>query len=138
MTLVLRRIERGEIDHERWWLLVAGCLVALTLLAHARPERGQLVCPIKAVSGIPCASCGSSRALEAVVRGDLQGAVRLNPLAALGLVALGLWLTQAAVAMALGLPRWRVEWNEADIVTVRWLAVLGVLVNWLYLVLDGR
>ena len=50
-----------------------------------------LPCPLRSVTGIPCPLCGMTTAAQALVRGDLDGAVSANPfvllLAALTVVA---------------------------------------------------
>lgn len=44
---------------------------------HALP----LLCPIKIVSGYPCPSCGSTRALTKITQGRFSEAFLLNPIA---------------------------------------------------------
>ncbi len=54
-------------------------------------------CPLRALTGIPCAFCGMTRATLALGDGDVAGALALHPLAPLVLVAtLGLSLAIAA------------------------------------------
>ena len=38
-----------------------------------------LVCPFRALTGIPCPGCGMTHALLAIAGGDLQGAFHFNP-----------------------------------------------------------
>ncbi len=138
MTLTRRFVAPGEVDHERWWLLVAACLVGLVLVAQGRPALAFPLCPLKALSGLPCAACGSLRALDALVHGDVARAIRMNPLATLGLVTLFAWLAHAAMAMALGWPRWRIASGDSDLLPLRWATALSVALTWLYLIVDGR
>jgi hypothetical protein len=47
------------------------------------------------VTGLPCPSCGTSRSVISLLRGDFTGAVRINPLgilAAFLLVLFPLWM----------------------------------------------
>lgn len=63
--------------------------------------RGIVVCPVWLAFGVPCPTCGVTRALLALAQGDLAGYVRCHPLA--------LFLA-AAVLLALHhrpLRRWR-------------------------------
>jgi hypothetical protein len=48
-------------------------------------------CPVAALLGVPCPGCGLTRAVLALVAGDIDGAMRLHPLAPV-LVVFGLWL----------------------------------------------
>ena len=51
-------------------------LIAAVLLMHF----SGIGCPIRWLSGIPCAGCGMSRAALALAHGHVQEAVRLHPL----------------------------------------------------------
>ncbi|PYQ15275.1 MAG: DUF2752 domain-containing protein, partial [Acidobacteria bacterium] len=46
------------------------------------------VCYLKALSGLPCPTCGSTRAAGCLAHGDLLGAFGMNPLATVVLLAL--------------------------------------------------
>ncbi|MCF6351391.1 MAG: DUF2752 domain-containing protein [Cyclobacteriaceae bacterium] len=43
-------------------------------------NNGITVCFIKNVTGIPCPSCGSTRAVEALIHGNLLESITLNPI----------------------------------------------------------
>lgn len=108
-------------------------LVALLDLDH----RAFGVCLFKLVTGFPCLSCGTTRALGQLAHGDLAGALAMNPLftsGALLLLALGLLetalLTRGRV-LRLGL--------SAGQVRAAWmLLAAGALLNWAWLVAQGR
>lgn len=64
------------------WLLIAlaavGSSVALYyIFAAADPTRR--VCPLLNLTGIPCPSCGGSRAFARLLAGDFAGSLTLNP-----------------------------------------------------------
>lgn len=67
------------------------CAAALGLAWHF----DLLPCPWASLLGIPCPGCGLSRAAALLVRGDLEGALRLHPLSPL-LVPLVLAVTARA------------------------------------------
>ena len=95
------------------------------------------VCFFKAVTGWPCATCGSTRALARLFHADLAGAWGMNPLAATGMMALLPW---GAADLAL-MPRGRalrVELGPAAARAARAGIVAAVVVNWVYLVAAGR
>lgn len=75
--------------------------------AHLRPATSILValgsaivlvaigwrCPLLLVAGIPCPTCGMTRALRLVLHGDLAGATRVHPL---------VWLAVPVTALFIG------------------------------------
>jgi hypothetical protein len=74
-------------------------LIALLSLAVARfvPVLSvPFVCPLKALAGIPCATCGMTRAFVALAHGEVAAAFAASPLGAL--LAGGLWLLALADA----------------------------------------
>lgn len=95
------------------------------------------VCLFKALTGLPCPTCGSTRAVGRLVHLDLAGAIVMNPLATIGALVLLIW---AVVDFAL-LARGRaldVEVGRPLSRLVRLLAVTAVAANWLYLLASGR
>lgn len=95
------------------------------------------VCVFKLTTGLPCLTCGSTRALARLAEGDLAGAWRMNPLAAAGALGLLPWAAADLVLMlrrrALGL-----ELSPFAARTARVLVVVAALANWAYLVAAGR
>lgn len=94
-------------------------------------------CYVKTLSGVPCPTCGSTRALGQLAEADLSGAFAMNPLATLGGLVLLLW---GAADLAL-LPRGRALGLEIRSPLGSWLrivTILAILANWIYLVAAGR
>jgi hypothetical protein len=58
------------------------------------------VCLFKEVTGIPCPSCGATRSLMLLMRGDVRGAFLMNPLGfllAAALVVVPFWILSDVV-----------------------------------------
>jgi hypothetical protein len=95
------------------------------------------VCLFKAMTGLPCPTCGSTRVLGRLVHLDLAGALAMNPLATAALVALAVWAVAdfgllargRALDVEVGRPLGRI---------VRLAAAGAVLANWVYLLAAGR
>ena len=119
-------------------ILAACALVAVAMVALLHLDRLPFsLCVFKAVTGIPCMTCGTTRALARLARLDLAGALAMNPLAAAGTLALVPW----AVADLALLPRGRavsLELSPAGARAARIAAVAAVLANWAWLVAAGR
>jgi len=99
-------------------------------IAHALPP-----CALHQWLGVPCATCGSTRAMLALTHGDVLRALAWNPLVTLAALVLVLGLAAPAwVALRAPLPRlagpWPLGWRIAA-----WL-LLGA--QWIYLIAMRR
>lgn len=94
-------------------------------------------CAIKSMSGIPCATCGSTRAFARLFDLDLAGALAMNPFTTIVALGIAAW----AIADAALLPRGkalRVSFSPTVGRWVRILAFTAFVVNWIYLLAVGR
>lgn len=116
------------------WAGVAVALIALSPVG-ARLATGLPACPIRVWLGIPCLTCGSTRAALALASLDPIASLGFNPLAALGWIGLigGGLIAGGLAALGGPLPRMRFRPTLAH----RLLAVAILLVNWVYLVRAG-
>ena len=114
------------------WGAVAAALVALSPLAP-RLAAALPACLFKRLTGLPCPTCGATRAALALARFDFAAAFAVSPLAAAGwslLVAGGLAAGVASLA--------RVELREPNLPRpVRWFLLAAFLANWAYLIWSG-
>ncbi len=114
-------------------------LLALAFLPLDFLSRFVGQCQFHAWTGIPCLTCGATRAIVAMGAGRFLEALRANPLLTAG-VALTILYTPAAWLLWLGkLPRPRLRIPSAG---ARWavagLAVGLLVAQWLFLILDHR
>ena len=117
--------------------LAIGVLGAAAVAVLHLDRLPILVCLFRAATGIPCLTCGATRAAALLATGNLSGAFAMNPLATAGALALVPW----GLADLVLLPRGRalaVELAPSAAWAARRLAVAAVLVNWGYLVATGR
>jgi len=95
------------------------------------------LCVFKGLTGLPCPTCGSTRALGRLFVLDFRGALAMNPfttvvaavLAAWALADLALLRSRRALGLEVSPPLAR---------ALRVLALVLFLANWLYLVAAGR
>jgi hypothetical protein len=112
-------------------LVLAACLPVDRMLEAAGHR-----CPMKYLTGYPCASCGSTRAFVAAGRLELGRAFRLNPLATVMFLFLGVASPWALLAAAFRLPVPRLRgWSTAARLTAAALIVAAILANWTFLLL---
>lgn len=114
-------------------LAVAG-LVAAVWLRVGLPRPG---CPFRAATGFPCPTCGSTRLVEALLAGDLLGAVGSNPLVFVTLAVVGGWSAASAARWAFGLQSLRVSLGDHERRLLRLLAVASFVAGWAYLIWRG-
>jgi Protein of unknown function (DUF2752) len=114
-----------------------GTVVVLLVLSHWASLIGDSLwaCTFKSWTGLPCPTCGTTRAAIALAHFDVLGALERYPLPAVGWI---LFMTGGAVAgvMALlgktppaipnRLPLW-----------ARWGFVAVLLLNWMYSIATG-
>ena len=124
-------------------LPLGAILGALTIVGGAAvrwlhlDNLGFTLCTFKAATGLPCMTCGGTRTLALLARGDLPEALAMNPLVAAAffvlvpwaLADLALWTRGRALGLDLGAGG------------RRWMLIIGaaaLLVNWAYLMVMGR
>lgn len=116
------------------WGAVALALVALSPYAF-RMAAGLPACPVKSIAGLPCLTCGTTRAALALAAFDLPAALAVNPLAALAWIALIGGGFAAGLGALAGRPLPLVEPRPS--LGLR-LALGGALLgNWAYLLFAG-
>lgn len=71
--------------------VAAGGTLLLGALRIHRPSGYATLCPLRALTGIPCPVCGTTTALVRLGRGRVAGALAASPLAVVALVALVLF-----------------------------------------------
>ena len=117
--------------------LSIGAVIAVAVAVLHLDRLPILVCLFRAATGIPCLTCGATRALGELVTGDVAGALAMNPLATLGAFALVPWGLGDLALMTRGRAL-SLEAAPAAARVLRVLAVLAVIANWAYLVAAGR
>jgi hypothetical protein len=140
MVIERRPLAGREIDHERLWLSVAlaGAALVVLWMAAGHEELPRVICPFRHLTGIPCVTCGGTRALLALTRGDVQAAFVWNPLVTLAGIGAMVFLLYAAIVTTLRAPRVRVRLADRDrfvFNAAAWAAIAG---NWVFLILQGR
>ena len=90
-------------------------------------------CALHEWTGIPCATCGTTRAIGALVSGDYRTALLWNPLAIFGMLAAAvIWVYSAIVCVARW-PRFRPQLSRGTSRVLRFGIVTVIVLNWIYL-----
>jgi hypothetical protein len=136
----LRWRQPGSVDHEVIWgsmglLAVLGA--ALLPVTRALARVGY-VCPFRRATGIPCPSCGTTRAFVAAASLQFGAALRTSPLATVFFLGLVAYVPYALGSVLLRTRRLRVtslRRREKRALVAAGVAL--VLANWVYLILSG-
>ncbi len=94
LTKIIETLKKPEVWIPVVFIAVLAALMALRLYK----------CPLVAIAGIPCPLCGTTRAIKAVLRGDIEMAFHYHPLWPMTI------LTTAGIVLyengVLKLPKW--------------------------------
>lgn len=136
MRMVLDRT-KPPIDHELIWsvvLLVSGAIGAVWLWLQLPVP----LCPLRTLTGIPCLTCGGTRATRHLLHGEFGAAFLQSPLVT-GLILLaGLFVLYAAGVLLFRMPRLRiVSISDREAWVFRAAALSLLLIGWLYLIVTG-
>jgi hypothetical protein len=115
----------------------AGALGALGVRLLHLDRLPIPLCAFRAITGVPCMGCGSTRALGRLASLDVAGALAFQPLTATLAMGVAVWGLVDVVLLtrrrALGL-----QCTPREGLFLLW-SLLGLgLVNWAYLILMGR
>ena len=114
-------------------MLAAGALSAAWLrLGLPRPA-----CRLRDWTGLPCATCGSTRMIEALLHGRILEAMAWNPVVFGVAVLLCSWGALSATRLAFGLPAWRLVVEPRDRRAFGLLLVATVAAGWVYVAWRG-
>jgi len=116
------------------WGAAAAASIALAPLADRAAELAP-ACLFRSMTGLPCPTCGSTRAVLALARLDLAGAVVLNPLAAAAAIVFVAGGLIAAIAALAGRPL-REPQRYPPAARIALLA--AVAANWVWLLEAAR
>ena len=114
-----------------------GVLVAAVVGLLGLDRLALTFCVFKGLTGLPCPTCGSTRAVARLFGFDLPGALAMNPFTTVVAVVIAAW----ALVDLLLIPRGRalrVGVSPTLGRALRTAAFLAFLANWIYLLVVGR
>ena len=138
MQLHWRKPAPQELDHELLWLTVSlgtGLALAGWFAAQLPTPR----CAFHSLTGLPCVTCGATRAAIQFLHGHFSTSLFYNPLAFLTFSSLVVFDLYALAVVPTGAPRLRVEnFSPAEKFAARSIAIALLAANWVYLLTLGR
>lgn len=125
-------------DHELLWLSVSlgSLLVASAWFSLGLPWPR---CAFHDLTGLPCMTCGMTRAAIQFFHGHFLAAMQWNPLVFAALCGLSIFNAYALIVLVTRAPRLRVAFHSRTERKYLRLSVIAVLVlNWAYLLANWR
>ena len=120
----------------RRWLTFLGAALLIALGVVALDAAGVRLCLFRRLTGLPCLTCGGTRAFAALATGDVTGAFRQQPLVS-ALLTVG---TAAGAVHSLLLARGRhltLQTSASERRLLLLAAVILAAANWVYLLWRG-
>lgn len=109
------------------WLTIAAASAYLFIFEPGKSGFFP-ACPFRALTGLNCPGCGSTRGLHALLHGDLVGAFQLNPFMVLALP----FLLYALIAYTNAVMRGQqIKRNRLDGKYI-WMLFAGILFFWVF------
>ena len=116
---------------------LAGAVAAIAVTALHLDRLGFSVCAFKRLTGLPCATCGSTRALAYLAHLDVGGAFSMNPLAVLLVVLVAAWCFADVILLLRGRVL-SLDLSAGELRLVQISLLVALAGNWAYLVAVGR
>lgn len=138
MTVYTARVAPNDVDHELIWGWVGLTTLALGVWMLRRVWLPPIACLFRALTGLPCLTCGATRAFVALIGGDLAASLRWHPLVAPATALTAGYVPYALLVAHAKLPRVRVRLGVRDRRMLRIAAGVTAAAVWAYLILDGR
>lgn len=120
------------------WLLGA-CVLGHLYLWYSifSPDKYNLtVCIIKNVTGYPCPSCGTTRAMQLLFQGDFIESLKMNPFGIIVAILMTIAPIWIAIDLVFKKDTFFHSYKRTEvIIRTKWLAVLLiilVLLNWIW------
>ncbi len=133
MAVVRLEFARGKVPlsiHIVWGVILVVAAIGSRILVLPQ-------CPFHRIFGIPCLSCGSGRALDSICRGDVFGAIALNPLLVISGMALFFFSLWKFVEYIFSFSV-RVMVTKRAAFWVRIFMVILIAADWFYLIAGDR
>jgi hypothetical protein len=128
-----RPLAPQEIDHELLWLLVSlGAFLGLAGWFAARLPMPR--CAFRSLTGLPCVTCGATRAAIQFFHGHFTASFLFNPLAFLAFCALLAFDLYALIVLTTRAPRLRLgNFSRKEKLLARTATIFLLAGNWIYL-----
>ena len=132
MRMILERRAQGQIE---FGVIYGGIALLLICASWFVPVLTIAPsCVFRDLTGVPCPTCGATRSVVHLARGDFFASFGMNPLVSVSFVIAALVFFYSLITLVAGIPRIGITISDREKDVLRSLAVVLVLANWCYLI----
>jgi len=133
MRIIRQQKKTGKIEFG----IIYGGIAALVLCAaRLLPLRSILpACAFRGITGIPCPTCGSTRAVVHLAQGDIGASLVMNPLVSVCFLGAVVYFLYSLITLRYGGSRIAISLSEQERTALHVALVAFVLGNWTYLII---
>lgn len=133
MRILLKERTPGQIE---FGIIYGGFALIALVVTRFLPALTTVLpsCVFKGITGIPCPTCGATRAVMHLSRGDIIASLEMNPLVAIAVVSGMMYFIYSALTFLFNMRRITVIFADNEMNPVRLIVALTVAINWGYLV----
>jgi hypothetical protein len=134
MHVFSKKRTEGDIE---FGMVYGGIAILVLCAAHFLPILSFFPdCVFHSITGLPCPTCGSTRAVERLAHGDFLSAIAIQPLTSFCFMAAVLYFMYSLGALIRGSCRISITFTDKEGTVLRTTALVIVLTNWLYLIIN--
>jgi hypothetical protein len=131
MRTTLKKRTQGQIE---FGIIYGGIALLAVCAGRFLPVLSFApACVFKGLTGLPCPTCGATRSLVHLARGELSASLSLNPLVPSCIVIAAIVFSYSLITLILGIPRVGIILSDREKNIARIGMVALVVANWCYL-----
>jgi len=134
MRMILHKRTQGQTE---FGIIYGGIALLAICVGRFLPVLAFVPsCVFRDLTGVPCPTCGATRSVVHLARGDFFASFSMNPLISLCIVVSVLVFFYSLITLIVGVPRIGVTLSDQEKNIVRYGTVALALANWCYLILS--
>jgi hypothetical protein len=132
MRIIFNKRKTGEIDYG---IIYGGLSIIVLFVGSTMPVFSLIPsCTFRMLTGIPCPTCGATRSVVALARGNVAASFMMNPLTALCLLAGTLIFLYSLTCLAFDLPKINLLLSSKEEIALKASVIILLLAQWAYLI----
>jgi Protein of unknown function (DUF2752) len=132
MHVKLIKRKKGEVEYG---IIYGGVSLVALFMARTMPVLSLAPpCIFRALTGIPCPTCGATHSVVHLAQGEVSAAFMMNPLTTVCLTAAVIVFFYSLVALSFDLPKINIKLSLKEETTLRVSVIILILVQWVYLI----